>query len=80
MTDHHYLVKMLDLITKLTNACDNEGFGSDAYNAVRYDIAEFAEKFLRSRRRRAWYRLISLCILACVLAWAFYKCLRWLGI
>jgi len=80
MTDHQYLKHMLDLTVRLTNACENDGYGSDAYNSVREDIANFAVKFNRSRRRQAWYRLASIVVLACVLAWGFYMILQRLNI
>jgi len=80
MTDRKYLEHMLDLTVRLTDACENEGYGSDAYNAVRVEIADFAVKFNRSRRRQAWYRLASLVVLACVLAWGFYMMLQLLKI
>ncbi len=78
MTDHQYLKEMLDLTVKLTNACEKDGYGSDAYNAVLVEIANSAVKFNHSRCRRDWYIKASIFLLLCVLAWAFYMILQWL--
>ena len=80
MTDKQYLQELLDLTVKLTNACETEGIGSDAYNAVLKDIAQSAVKFNHSRRRYVWFTKVSIVLLLCVLAWGFYTILRWLKI
>ncbi len=78
MTDHQYLKEMLDLTVKLTNACENDGYGSDAYNAVLTEIATSAVKFNHSRRRRDLFTRASIVLLLCVLAWALYTIFHWL--
>jgi len=80
MTDREYLKEMLDLTVRLTNACENDGYGSDAYNAVLVEIANSAVKFNHSRRRRNWYTKASIVLLLCVLAWGLYTILCWLKI
>ena len=80
MNDRQYLKHMLDLTVRLTKACEDDGYGSDAYNEVLVDIANFAVKFNNSRRRQAWYHLASIVVLACVLAWGFYLVLQLLKI
>ena len=54
MTDKQYLMKMFVFTRRLSDACDNEGYDSDTYKAVLQDIAVFASRFNRSRRRRDW--------------------------
>ncbi|MBA7622218.1 hypothetical protein ES703_29592 [subsurface metagenome] len=80
MTDHEYLKQMLDLTVRLTNACENDGYGSDAYNAVLTEIATSAVKFNHSRRRRSLFTRASIVLLIFVLAWSFYTILQWLKI
>jgi len=80
MTDHQYLELQLALTKKLTDAADEHGLQSDHYKAVLTEIAICAVRFNRSRRRQAWYRLASLVVLACVLAWGFYMMLQMLEI
>lgn len=78
MTDTEYLREMLDLTVKLTNACEKDGIGSDAYNAVLTEIAISAVKFNHRTRRRIWYTKASIVFLVLVLAWSFYTILHWL--
>jgi len=80
MTDHQYLELQLALTKKLTDAAEEHGLQSDPYKAVLTEIAICALRFNRSRRRQAWYRLASIVVLACVLAWGFYMILQRLNI
>ena len=80
MTDHQYLELQLALTKKLTDAAEEHGLQSDPYKAVLTEIAICALRFNRSRRRQAWYRLASIVVLACVLAWGFYMILQRLKI
>jgi len=80
MTDHQYLELMLAFTRKLADAANDQGLESDAYKAVLTEIAITAIRFNRSRRRQAWYRLASIVLLLCVLAWGFYMMLHLLKI
>ena len=80
MTDQQFLKRMLDLTEKLARASSARPYDPDAYNAVLDEIRESSAKFNRIRRRQAWYRRASIVVLACVLAWSFYKVLCWLKI
>jgi len=80
MTDHEYLEEMIHLTTRLTDACNNFGLRSNEYNAVLKEIAVSAARFNRSRLRRNWLTKASIILLLCVLAWGFYKILRYLEI
>ncbi|MBA7532884.1 hypothetical protein ES705_25114 [subsurface metagenome] len=55
MTNEEYLVVLIDLITKLTNACNDFGLRSDEYNAVLKDIHASAVRFNRNRWRRSMF-------------------------
>ncbi len=59
MTDTEYLQEMYDLTIKLTDACNNFGLRSDAYNDVLKEIAASAARFNRSR---CPHPLLPLCI------------------
>jgi hypothetical protein len=55
MTDREYLEELIDLTTKLTNACNDFGLRSDEYSAVLKDIAACAARFNRRLRRRSMF-------------------------
>jgi hypothetical protein len=76
MTDSEYLAEMIDLTTKLTNACNDFGLRSDEYNAVLKDIAASAARFNRSRWRPSWFTIASICFLFLMLAWVIYTIVR----
>jgi len=75
MTDRQYLRHLLKLTIKISDVCDTDGYGSDAYNAVLKEISDSALKFnrSRSRRRRPWLRIALVVFLLCILAWLFYE-------
>ena len=75
MTNREYIEEMNRLVVKLTDACNNFGFQSDAYNAVLREIATCAALFNRSQRRRPWGYIVTIIVLVCLAAWLFYKCL-----
>ena len=76
MTDREYLEEMIDLTTKLTNACNDFGLRSDEYNAVLKDIAASAARFNRSWWRPSWFAIASICFWFLMLAWAIYTIVR----
>jgi hypothetical protein len=55
MTDREHLEELVDLTTRLTNACNDFGLRSDEYNAVLKDIAASVARFNRSRWRRSMF-------------------------
>ena len=75
MTDTEYLVEMLHLITRLTDACNNFGLHSPEYNAVLKDITTIAAHFNRRRRRRPLCAIVTIFVLSCILGWLVYYCL-----
>lgn len=75
MTDREYLEEMIHLTTKLTNACNNFGLRSDAYNAVLKEIAASAARFNDSRRRQPWFAIASVIFFSLLLAWIVYSIL-----
>lgn len=75
MTDREYLEEMHELTVKLTDACNNFGFHSDAYDAVLREIAVCAARFNRSRRRRPWGYIVAIVVLSCICVYLFYECL-----
>lgn len=50
MNDRQFLEHMFDLTVRLTDAVENDGYRSDAYNAVLKEIAECGSKFNRRKR------------------------------
>lgn len=75
MTDREYLEEMIELTTRLTNACNNFGLRSPEYNVVLKEIASSAARFNRSRRRRPWLPVGVIFFLICFLAWLVYRIL-----
>jgi hypothetical protein len=71
MTDREYLEEMIDLTTKLTNACNDFGLRSDEYSAVLKDIAASAARFNRSLRRRSMFAGAFIAFLLFLLALYF---------
>jgi len=72
MTDAEYLREMFDLTIKLTDACNNFGIRSDAYNAVLKEIAVSAARFNRSRRLWSWVMIIVLSFILWLVAWVVF--------
>ncbi len=75
MNDRQFLQQMFDLTVKLTNAVENDGYRSDAYNEVLKEISEFGAKFNRRRRRRSWFAIASIFFVLLMLAWIVYSIL-----
>ena len=71
MNDRTYLEHLMDLTIKLTNAVENDGYRSDAYNEVLKEIAVFGARFNRSRHRcsycTTWIIMILLFLFALIL-------------
>ena len=72
MTDNEYLEEMMVLTIKLTDACNNFGLRSDAYNAVLKEIAVSAARFNRTRRLWSWVMIIVLSFILCLVAWVVF--------
>jgi len=75
MTDREYIEEMNRLVVKLTDACNNFGFQSVAYNAVLREIGTCAALFNRSHRRRPWGYIVAIFVLSCICVYLFYECL-----
>ncbi len=76
MTNEEYHVELIDLTTRLTNACNDFGIRSDEYNAVLKDITASAARFNRSRWRPSWFAIASICFVFLMLAWVIYTIVR----
>jgi hypothetical protein len=76
MTNEEYHMELIDLTTKLTNACNDFGLRSDEYNAVLKDIAASTARFNRNRLRPSWFTIASICFLFLMLAWIIYTIVR----
>ncbi|MBA7683429.1 hypothetical protein ES703_91793 [subsurface metagenome] len=75
MTDRQFLKRMFDLTVRLTDAVENDGYRSDAYNEVHKEISECAAKFNRRRRRRSWFAIAIICLVLLMLACIVYSIL-----
>lgn len=65
MKDSTYLKQMLVLTQRLCDACNTDGYGSDAYNEVLKEISVSAARFNRS-----WLvssRVMSFVVIAAIL-------------
>lgn len=78
MTDTEYLQEMIELTTRLTDACNNFGLRSPEYNAVLKEVAASAARFNHSRRRRHYLPAGVIFFLICFLGWLVYRILTWL--
>lgn len=54
MTDKQFLEHMRYLITRLTDAVEQDGYRSDAYNEVLKEISECGENFNRRKPISPW--------------------------
>ncbi len=75
MTNEEYHVELIDLTTRLTNACNDFGIRSDEYNAVLKDITASAARFNRRRSPPSLFTIFSIIFIFLMLAWIVYSIL-----
>lgn len=80
MNDTEYLKQMIAINDYMQRLAERGDIDSEDFLEATNEIQRVYNVWLHSRRRQAWYRLASHVVLACVLAWSFYKVLCWLEI
>ncbi|MBA7475208.1 hypothetical protein ES707_10574 [subsurface metagenome] len=75
MTSEEYHMELIDLTTRLTNACNDYGLHSDEYNTVLKDIAACAARFNRRRSPSSLFAIFSIIFIFLMLAWIVYSIL-----
>jgi len=80
MTDREYLKQMISINDYMQRLAESDHIDPDDWHEAMDEMHRVNNVWYHSRRRHVWYRFASIVVLACVLAWSFYKVLCWLEI
>jgi len=80
MTDRQYLKQMIAINDHMQRLAERDHTDTDDWHEAIDEMHRVNNVWYHSKRRQHWFRIASIVVLACVLAWGFYLMLQLLKI